>query len=102
MAFIPVATIDEIPEGGGKCIEVGGREIALFCMGGHFYATSNVCPHQGGPLAEGKIEGEMVVCPWHQWRFNIKTGVSFASPKLKIEIYPVRREGNQIMIAIPE
>ncbi len=102
MAFIPVATIDEIPEGKGKCIEVGGREIAIFCMGGDLYAISNVCPHQGGPLAEGKFEGDMVVCPWHQWRFNIKTGRSPVSPKLKIETYPIKREDNRIMIALPE
>jgi NAD(P)H-dependent nitrite reductase small subunit len=100
MAFIPVAKIDEVPNGAGKLIEIGPLEVALFRLDGMVYAVSNVCPHQGGPLAEGKIEGEQVVCPWHQWRFNVKDGTSPFSSKLKIRTYPVKLEGDQVLILV--
>lgn len=99
-AFVPVAKFDEIPQECGKLVEVGDVEVALFRLGGTVYATSNVCPHQGGPLADGRIFGEQVVCPWHQWRFNIKDGTSPLSPKLKIKTYPVRQDGDQILISL--
>jgi nitrite reductase (NADH) small subunit len=100
MSFIPVAKISEIPLGSGKLIEIGNVEIALFRLGENVYATSNVCPHQGGPLAEGMVRGEQVVCPWHQWQFNIKDGTSPLNPKLKIKTYPVKQEGDQVLISL--
>ena len=102
MPFIPVAKIEEVPPGSAKCIETGRAEIALFRLGEDFYAISNVCPHQGGPLAEGEVDGDCVICPWHSWRFNIKDGTSPLSPKLKIKTYSVRCEGDQVLISIPE
>ncbi|MFQ5542797.1 MAG: Rieske (2Fe-2S) protein [Nitrospiria bacterium] len=98
MPFIPVAKIDEIPLGCGKLVEINHLEIALFRLGDTVYATSNVCPHQGASLADGKLKGDEVVCPWHQWCFNIKEGTSPLSPKLKIRTYPVKLEGQQISI----
>jgi len=100
MDFKPLATIDEIPEGCGRCFEMEGREIAVFRLKGEFYAISNVCPHQGGPLAEGRIEGDTVTCPWHHWHFNIKTGISPVNPKLKIQSYPLKQQEDQLFIAI--
>jgi NAD(P)H-dependent nitrite reductase small subunit len=100
MSFIPVAKFSEIPTGSGKLIEIGNLEIALFRLGETIYATSNVCPHQGGPLAEGVVRGEQIVCPWHQWQFNIKDGTSPLNPKLKIKTYPVKQEGDQILISL--
>jgi nitrite reductase/ring-hydroxylating ferredoxin subunit len=91
MPFIPVAKIEEIPPGTAKCIETSVAEIALFRLGDEFYAISNICPHQGGPLSEGKVDGDCVTCPWHSWRFNIKDGT-----------YPVRCEGDQVLVSIPE
>lgn len=98
MSFIPVAKVHEISPGSAKLIEINNLEIALFRLGDEFYATSNLCLHQAGPLAEGRIDGEQVICPWHHWRFNIKDGTSPLSPKLKLKTYPVKREGDEILI----
>jgi len=100
MSFVCVAKPEEILEGSGKMIEIDNHEVALFRLDGAIYAISNVCPHQGGSLAEGKICGEEVLCPWHQWRFNIKDGTSPLSPNLKIKTYPVKQEGDQVLISI--
>ncbi len=100
MSFVRVAELDEIPDGSGKLVEIDNLEVALFRLDGAIYAISNICPHQGGALAEGKVCGEQVLCPWHQWRFNIKDGTSPLSPKLKIKTYPVKQEGDQVLISI--
>ncbi len=60
-----VAKTDEIGPGEAKLIEIDGQEIALFNLNGEFYAISNECSHVGGPLCEGDVEGDKVVCPWH-------------------------------------
>ena len=100
MTFIPIAKLSEIPAGSAKIVELKNAEIALFRLGDAFFAISNVCPHQGGPLGEGKIEGDQVVCPWHAWRFNLKDGSSPLSPKLKLKTYPVKQDGDQLLISI--
>ncbi|MFY9268768.1 MAG: non-heme iron oxygenase ferredoxin subunit [Candidatus Manganitrophaceae bacterium] len=101
MSFILVAKASEITPGSAKLIEINRLEIALFRLGDEFYATSNLCLHQAGPLVEGRIDGEEVICPWHHWRFNIKDGVSSLSPKLKLKTYLVKREGDDVLIALP-
>lgn len=63
--FVRVATTDEMADQPAKCIEVGGEKIALFNVGGAFYALSDTCTHRGGPLSEGEVEGAEVTCPWH-------------------------------------
>lgn len=78
--FVKVATVEEIPPGQGKQVEVQGRSIALFHVGEVFYAIDNTCTHAGGPLAEGTLEGEEVECPWHGARFSIKTGEALTPP----------------------
>lgn len=98
--YVKVASVGDIPPGQGKCVNAGDREIALFNRDGKFYAVDNTCPHQGGPLAEGEVEGTVVSCPWHGWRFDIGTGVSPVNPAAKIATYPVKVEGNDILIAV--
>lgn len=73
---IRLASVDEIPE--GKAIIVKGPDdydIALFKLKGKIYALDNACPHQGGPLGEGELEEDIIVCPWHGYRFNICSGL---------------------------
>lgn len=99
--FVTVAAIDEIPPGSGKTVEVHGVWIALFNAGGSFYAVDNTCPHAGGPLGEGRLDGEVVECPWHGWSFNVKTGERVGNPNFTVACCPVRVEGNHIQIALP-
>lgn len=100
MAFKKVATVDEMEEGFGKLVETDSKRIALFKHGGKFYALDDTCPHQEGPLSEGDIEDCEVVCPWHGWRFNLETGISPINEETKVETYPVKVEGSDILVDI--
>ena len=71
--FIKVASTSEIGPGSVKKVEAAGKEIAVYNVDGAFYATTNICPHQGGPLDEGILEGTSIVCPWHAWAFDVCT-----------------------------
>jgi nitrite reductase/ring-hydroxylating ferredoxin subunit len=85
----------------GKLVEVGGEKIAIFNFAGS-YAIENTCPHRGGPLAEGTLEGEEVICPWHGSRFNVKTGAVLTPPAPRgVKSFPVRVTGNDIEVEIP-
>jgi nitrite reductase (NADH) small subunit/3-phenylpropionate/trans-cinnamate dioxygenase ferredoxin subunit len=72
--FVPVAAATDIRPGYPHTVAIDGREIALFNVGGTFYAIENGCPHQGASLAEGWVEGTTVTCPWHAWCFNLTDG----------------------------
>lgn len=64
-----------IPEGGARLVMTEeGDEIALFKVGGEIFALENACPHEGGPLCEGRLHGSAIVCPWHEWEFELKSG----------------------------
>ena len=79
--FVKVGSRTEFDDlEGGKLVEAGGHRIAVFNVGGSYYAIENTCPHRGGPLAEGMVVGEEVICPWHGSRFNVKTGSVLTPP----------------------
>ena len=99
--FVKVATTGDLAPGQGKMVEVNGTEIALFNLQGNFYAINNTCPHRGGPLSEGEIEGEQVTCPWHGAIFNIKSGEVLGPPAPKgVARYNVRLAGRDIEIEV--
>jgi nitrite reductase/ring-hydroxylating ferredoxin subunit len=85
-----LAKVQDVPEGKGIVILLAdGHEIALFKVNGEIYALDNSCPHQGGPLGEGTMDGSIVSCPWHGWEFNVTTGECLNMPTeaaRKIEI----------------
>ena len=68
--FFKVASVDEIPPGGKKLVEVDFLPVAIFNIDGKFLAVEDVCTHDGGPLAEGELEGDEIVCPRHGARFS--------------------------------
>ena len=86
----------------GKCAEVsvGGKAIALFNVDGTFYATSNTCIHRGGPLGQGLLEGTSVMCPWHAWTWDVRTGENTANPTLKIATFEVKVEGDDVLVKV--
>ncbi len=98
--FIKVASISDLKPGENKAVNVNGTEVALFNVDGEFFATTNTCPHRGGPLGEGFLEADVVTCPWHGWRFNVKTGVSPVVPTAKVDTYKVKVEGNDVFVAV--
>jgi len=98
--FVKVASLSELPPGSAKVVEVLGKTIALFNVEGTIYATDNTCLHQGGPLGEGQLMGEVVICPWHQWEYNVRTGENVEDSSLKVATYPVQVEGSEIRVAV--
>jgi 3-phenylpropionate/trans-cinnamate dioxygenase ferredoxin subunit len=110
-----VAALDEIPPGGRKIVEVAGRSIGVFNLGGEFFALRNRCPHQGAPLCEGRVwgalessrpgelrysrGGEILACIWHGWEFDIRTGQSWCDPaRLRVKLYEVEVEPGAAVI----
>ncbi len=87
--------------GTGKLVQVNGMEIAVFNAGGQFYATSPGCPHEDGPLADGTLDGDVVVCPWHGFDFDLKTGGCLVDPDLRVATYPVKVEGGNVLVETP-
>lgn len=99
--FIKVARLGEIAVGQAKLIEMGGREIALFNVGGAIHAIDNSCTHVGGPLCEGELEGAEVTCPWHGAVFDVTTGAALGPPASSpVSRYNVRIEGSDIEVEI--
>lgn len=96
--FVKVAKKGEIPADTGKYVEAKGREIALFMVANKVYALQHTCPHQGGPLAEGGLDGNVVTCPWHGWQFDVTTGECTFNPSIKQETYCVKEEGDDILV----
>jgi nitrite reductase/ring-hydroxylating ferredoxin subunit len=93
-AGIPIGRASDVPDGSGRVVEAGGRTLAVFNVAGAFYAIDNECPHRGGPLGEGDLEGTVVLCPWHAWRWDVTTGTNANNPAVRVACYRVtEREG---------
>ena len=102
MAFVKVASTGEIPVGHGRLVESGGVTVAVFNAGGQrFHACGALCPHEDGPLADGWLEGDVVVCPWHGYDYDLATGRCRVDPDLAIPIYPVRVVGDVVEVDVP-
>lgn len=99
--FVKLASLDELPPGGMKEVEIEGRIIGLFNVDGVVSAMDGLCPHQGGPLAEGTLEGTTVTCPWHGWEFNVQTGETLLGSKTWLTTYPVRLDGDDVLVEVP-
>jgi nitrite reductase (NADH) small subunit/3-phenylpropionate/trans-cinnamate dioxygenase ferredoxin subunit len=97
-----VANLTDLKPGDCLSVEAGGAGIALFNVNGTIYALDNTCPHAGGPLGEGFLEGHIVECPWHGWRYDVKTGERPENRDFKVACYRVQVEGNEISLILPE
>jgi len=96
--FKRAATVGDIPEGSGVAVALGKTEVALFHLQGQYYAIENTCPHRGGSLGAGKLEGELVTCPMHNWKFNVKTGRLPMGPG--VATFPVRVVGDEVQVRV--
>jgi NAD(P)H-dependent nitrite reductase small subunit len=97
--FVKVAAVADVAPGSGTCVEVNGKQIALFNVGGTFRAIDGVCPHRGGPLGEGELEGNTVTCPWHAWQFDLTTGESLTDDS-SVACYEVKVDGDAILVSL--
>ena len=111
-----VGTVDELPENGDRLIvEINGQEVAVFRIDDEYYALANYCVHQAGPLCEGELsknteipdgewmwesesEKKVIKCPWHDWRFDVTTGMSLDSSRYKTPTYEVTIDGSDIYL----
>lgn len=91
----------DLPEGEGRVVEAEGKTLALFNVDGAFYALDNACAHRGGPLGEGLLEGTVVVCPWHAWRWDVKTGANANNPAVRMACFPVSVEAGRVFVELP-
>jgi 3-phenylpropionate/trans-cinnamate dioxygenase ferredoxin subunit len=114
-----VAAVDEIPPGGRKILDIGGRSVGVFNIDGEYFALRNRCPHQGGALCEGTLWGslrasapgdfqyqatrEILTCPWHGWEFHVRTGQSWCEPRrLRVRRYDVSVEEGAAVLGADE
>lgn len=95
-----VASVGDVPPGQGRVVEAGNRVLALFNVGGTYYALDNRCLHRGGPLGEGELAGAIVTCPWHAWRWDVTTGANANNPAVKVACVPVTVENGEIFVAL--
>jgi nitrite reductase/ring-hydroxylating ferredoxin subunit len=100
--FIKVGTTQELDAlEAGKLVEAIGQRIAIFNVGGKYCAIEDTCPHRGGPLSEGMLAEDAVICPWHGSRFNVKTGVVLTPPARRdVKSFPVRIVGTDVEVEI--
>ena len=75
--------------------------LALFNVDGAFYAVDNGCPHRGGPLGDGDLDGTFVACPWHGWRWDVKSGANANNPAVRVPCFPVTVEQGEIFVDLP-
>lgn len=102
MAFVPVARASDIPLGKGRFVESRVSPVAVFNVGqGRFCAVSALCPHEDGPLADGWLEGDAVVCPWHGFDFDLATGRCHVDPDLSVPVYAVRVTDGLVEVDLP-
>lgn len=112
-----VATLDELPPGSRRIVEIDGRSIGVLNVDGRLHALMNRCPHHGAPLCEGVVKGTMedsapheysygrhneyVVCPWHGYEFRLDTGRPLLDMgRLRVRVYEVRAEGDDVVLYV--
>jgi ferredoxin-NADP reductase/nitrite reductase/ring-hydroxylating ferredoxin subunit len=97
--FVKVANTSDIPDSKMKEVQVNGQNICLANIDGKYFAINNICSHEGGPLADGRLEGYEVECPWHQSKFDMRTGLVKVPPAVEPQVtYQVKVEGEDVLI----
>jgi len=99
MNWLDIGAVDDVPLRGARIVKTKLGCVAVFRTDdAEVFATSNTCPHKGGPLAEGIVHGQKVTCPLHNWVFDLNTGQAQGADDGRIETYPVRLEGGRILL----
>lgn len=101
MALVKVALASHLPPGSVMQAEAGGETYAVCNVAGELYALDGFCPHAGGPLGEGALHGSTLVCPWHAWEFDCRTGANDFDPDVIVTTFPAKIEGGEIFIETP-
>ncbi len=103
---MPIGKISDFDEGKGKSVKIDDdTQVAVFKIGGKIFVIEESCPHQGGPLSEGEVEGLNVICPWHQMKYELESGNSSSDAwdkEYKVKAFKVILEGEDVKIEIPD
>jgi nitrite reductase/ring-hydroxylating ferredoxin subunit len=100
MAWISVITLEALPVGGSAHLTHQDKSVAVFRQADGFSAVSNFCPHRGAQMHEGGIFEGTLICPWHQWQFDLKTGRGLTVPGSCLEVYPVKCEDGTVWVEL--
>ena len=98
MTFHLAGPAADLAPGAVKSFAVNGKTVAIVNVHGAYYAVDNACAHRGGPLGEGVLDGEVLVCPWHGWPYDVKSGQCQTNPNARVKGYPVKVEGGQLHV----
>jgi nitrite reductase/ring-hydroxylating ferredoxin subunit len=96
---VPVARVEDMCDGETRRVKVGKRDIALFRVDGAFFALSDVCRHAFAPLSEGWLDGHIVMCPWHGWRYDVRDGTT-DHPDADVKVYPVTVRNDEVLVTV--
>jgi nitrite reductase (NADH) small subunit len=99
---VRVAAVADVPVGEGREFTVGDRVLAVFNVEGQFHAIDGICPHAGGPLAEGGLHGCILTCPWHGWQFDVSTGRHCLTERIQQTRFECRVEGDDLIVELPD
>ena len=99
--FLRVMGVSELPPlGEAREAFCGDKQLCIANSGGAISAMGNVCPHRGGPLGQGIVEDGKIICPWHAWAFDLKTGVAVHSPHATVDVYEIKVEGEDVLVKL--
>lgn len=102
MPFVKLAPKSELPAAGeAKELLCAGKVICVANVNGALSALDNICLHRGGPLGQGFLEGDKIVCPWHGWQFDTATGQVGHNPASRTTVYPLKVEGDDVWVDLP-
>ena len=97
--WVRLCGVNEAPKPGEVTeVEFGNEAICLANVGGQLHALDNLCPHRQGPLGQGWVEGNAVLCPWHAWAFDVDTGVAEEPERAQVRVYTIRTEGDDLFV----
>ena len=99
---VSIGKAEDVPEGGCVVVEVNGKDVAVFRTAEGFFAIDDLCPHMGASLSGGYVEGGIVTCPWHFWRFRLSDGAWADNPRVKTGCYPVHVVGDDLELEVPD
>ena len=99
MTYVDVGEAPDLKPGQCTRVELDGRAVAVFRDGEDFVALDDACPHAAGPLSQGMLRGGEVICPWHGWRFDARTGACAVVPTVSTRAYDVRIEAGRMLLA---
>lgn len=99
---VVVGSLDEIPENGMAEYNVDGQSVLVCRAGDAVHAVSAICPHRGAQLGQGTLNGTSVVCPWHEWEFDVETGCGLTNPVSALCSYAITIRNGEIVVTLPD